>query len=273
MNEDAIKAIAELIRPAQILDGLNEEHKYALVPEGMTAINLAGFLGVPDRIHQMVETLSVPALCDYLKRYATSESVIFANEPAAAYEAVLDYHPKMVADDASTRGEMDHVATYRCPQSDQWKIWNGASHKMVSQVDFAVFIEANLRDITAPPGADMLQLALQLQVHKSAEFESDIRLDNGQTKFRYTENIKGTSNTKAGDLEIPQGFTLRLPVFVDGSTFAQEARFKYRMVEGKLSLGYELIRPLETFAAAVKQVTAEIRKGAPTLPLFQGVRR
>jgi uncharacterized protein YfdQ (DUF2303 family) len=273
MDQEAVQAVLEAIRAPVVID-VDVEHKFALVPDGMKAIDLKGMLPAPSRIKQTVEMLSVPALLAYLNRFRTVESVIFANEPAAAYEAVLDYHPKAInLDTASERGKMDHVAAYRCPQSDQWKIWNGANGKMVNQVEFATFIETNLRDIAQPAAADFLQLCLQLQIHKSAEFQSDIRMDNGQTQFRYVENIKGTSNSKAGDLEIPQGFTLRLPVFVDGTTFPLEARFKYRMVEGKLSLGYDLIRPQETYLAAIKVVTAEIIKGIPDLPVYQGVRR
>lgn len=273
MDQKAIEAILGAIR-APVMVELDEEHRFALVPENMKAVDLKPYLPPPARIKQAVELLSVPAFLEYLARYATIDSLIFANESAAEYAAVLDYHPKITtAGEASNRGQQSHVAHYRCPQSDQWKIWNGTNGKMTGQEEFASFIEANLRDIVTPPGADMLQLCLQLQVHKSAAFESGIRMDNGQVQFRYVETIKGTTNTKAGDLEIPTEFTLQLPVFVDGTVFLQGARFKYRMTEGKLSLGYELIRPLETFTAAVKQVTTEIVKGAQSVKLVQGVRR
>jgi uncharacterized protein YfdQ (DUF2303 family) len=262
--------IQEVAKP--VLFNIDDEHQFIALPPDTTVQNLKGFLPPPKRIQQSIETLSVPAFLAYLVRYAGNDSVIFASEGAAEYEAVLDYHPKRI-DHASDRGECDHIVNYRCPKSEQWKTWNDNSTKMVSQVDFATFVENNLRDIIEPVGADMLQLALQLQIHKSAEFDSGIRLDTGQVQFRYIETIKGSSNTKAGDLEIPKGFKLKLPVFVDGAQFVQEARFKYRMDGGKLSLGYELIRPLETFSAAVKQVTDEIVKGAKDIPLYQGKRQ
>ena len=274
MDKSAVEAILAGVRAPIVLDGLNPEHKYALVPAGTTAIDLSKLLGEPDHIDQRVEALSVESFCAYLARFGTGDTVIFANESSASYEAVLDYHPKLIDGKvASSRGELDHTLHYQCPYSDQWKTWIQNSGKLIGQEEFAQFIEANVRDINEPAGADMLQMTLHLQVHKSAQFESGIRLDNGQVQFRYVEAIKGTTGTKAGDLEIPTEFKLHLPVFVDGAQFAQPARFKYRMNEGKLYLGYELIRPSEVLQAAVKQVTAEIIKGCKAHPVFRGQRR
>jgi hypothetical protein len=196
--------------------------------------------------------------------------VIFANEPSANYEAVLDYHRA----GQQVRSNCEHIMRYQCPHSDQWKAWNAGSGKLIGQEEFAAFLEANLHDIRKPVGADMLQIALHLQVHKSAQFESGIRLDNGEVQFRYSEEIRGTAGgKKVGDLTIPPTFELALPVFVDGTVWPVCARFRYRMNEGKLFLGYELIRPQEVFRAAVKSVTVQIAKGLPAVALFQGVRR
>jgi len=86
-----------------------------------------------------------------------------------------------------------------------------------------------------------------------------VRLENGQRRFRYDETVRGT--TRAGDIEVPSAFAIGIPVFIDGKKFHVDARFRYRMVEGDLGIGYELIRPLDVFRAAVKQVTAEIQGG------------
>lgn len=280
MDDSFVEAVVQAVSGPEFLSGNNNEHQYAVIPERMKVVDLKPFIGPPSRIKQNVEMLSVEAFCDYLARYSGPDTVIFANEAAAQYEAVIDYHKAPIVDSTlsedvearSARGNQDHRMMYRCPQSEQWMAWVLASNKLIEQETFAQFIEANLSDIKKPSGADMLQICLQLQVHKKAAFESGIRLDNGQVQFRYSEEIRGTANTKAGDLAIPADFLLNLPVFVDGKRFEQAARFKYRMEGGKLSLGYELIRPQETFRQAVKQVTTQIREGAAGLPLYQGTR-
>lgn len=274
MDKETIDTVLSAIKAPVVLDGLSAGYKFALVPQGMEAIDLRGYLGPRPHIAQYVEALAVETFCGYLARYGNECTVIFANEPQAKYEAVLDYHPKLAGKMPADRGECVHVVNYCCPQSDQWKSWNAMNNKLIGQEEFATFIETNLRDIHEPAGADMLQVALNLQVRKSAQFESGIRLDNGQVQFRYTEQIKGTAGGQnAGDLRIPTEFKLRVPVFVDGAVWVQPARFKYRMSEGKLYLGYELLRPLEVYAQAVKQVTADIAKSAASSPLYLGTRR
>ena len=270
MDKDTLGAILNAITAPVVMEGISDGRKFAILPESMKVEDLTPFIGQPDWIQQKIEALAANSFCAYVKRFGMlATTVIFANESVAIYEAVLDYHEHP----EYKRNNCSHIVVYGCPQSDQWKAWTSTSGKQMSQEDFSAFLEANLREIVKPAGADMLQIALNLQVHKSAQFESGIRTDNGEVQFRYTEQIKGTSNTRAGDLKIPVTFELYLPVFVDGAPLKIEARFKYRMTEGKLSLGYELIRPADAFRAAVKQVTADISKGCLGFQMYLGVRR
>lgn len=265
MDADTVKQIVAAVQPPSVFE-LSPEHKFAFLPEGASIYDLKALMPPPNRIKQTVKLLTVIAFLDYVNRFKSTETTIFANEANGRYEAVLDYHD----DETGDRGTSEHVSLYDCPQSDQWKAWTGKSGGWFGQVEFAEFLETNLREITSPTGATFLQVALDLQIHKGAEFESEVRLDNGQTKFRYSETIRGS--TKAGDIEIPSAFTLTLPVFVDGSLHKLEARFRYRMEEGKLKLGYQLIRSNEVWNAAVKAVTAEMVQGAKEVHVYAGSR-
>lgn len=268
MDKEAIKALVHAITPGPIkIEAFDDEHKVAMVPEGIRVVSLKDFLPPPDRIDQTVTLLTVPSFVEYVNRFKVPDSTIFANEATGQYIAVIDYHS---ANGPTKRGEMDHVAVYNCPKSEQWKSWTSKDKQFFDQVAFAEFLESNLKEIASPPGAEFLEVALQLQVHKSADFASDVRLDNGQVKFRYDETVRGT--TRAGDLAIPSQFKLRLPVFVDGAVFEIDARFRYRMNEGKLTLGYELIRPNEVWQAAIKKVTDEVLEGADEVHLYAGAR-
>lgn len=272
MEKDTVKAMLEAFANKPVIFTFDKEHQVMVVPKDAQTVDMSKFLPPPERIEQRVELLSVESFNAYVNRYWSDCTFIFANEPQAQYEAVIDYHDSDDAAPAGGRGYCDHVAFYTCPPSEQYKRWTGSSGKMMGQVEFAQFIEESLPDISSPPGAELLQLALELQVHKSAAFESEIRLDNGQTRFRYLEEVRGTS--KAGDIQIPSTFTIGIPVFVDGEAFAFPARFRYRMNEGKLALGYELIRPKDVYSAAVKQVTSEISEGTPDkVELVVGLRR
>ena len=47
----------------------------------------------------------------------------------------------------------------------------------------------------------------------------------------------------------------------------------YRMADGKLSFAFDLVRPQETFLAAVAIVTQEVIKDCPDVNVFEGARR
>lgn len=271
MDSETVNALTKLAHQPHI-HKIDEEHQFMSVPEGMSVRSIKEFLPPPDRIKQRVELLSVDSFCDYLERYASPDSLIFANEPSAQYDCVLDYHPsKQSIDSQSSRGYADHVIAYTCPQADPWKLWNGLNGQLLGQVEFAEFVEQNLKDIVTPSGGELMQVALELRVHKTASFQSDIRLDNGQVQLRYEEEIKG--ETKHKDMVIPTELKLALPVFVDGPRYELFARFRYSMTDGKLKMGFQLIRPKDVYNAAVKEVTSAIVEGAKDVKLIHGVRR
>jgi uncharacterized protein YfdQ (DUF2303 family) len=264
MDADAINELISAMQMPEIHD-MGADHKFVTLPKGTTFHSLKDLMPPPDRVKQKVTLLTVLSFVEYVNRFKATDSTIFANEVTGQYEATLDYHS---ANDK--RGTSDHVAAYLCPKSEQWKAWTEKDKVWFGQQEFAEFLESNLKEIHSPPGAQFLEVALQLQVHKAAEFASDVRLDNGQVKFRYDETVRGTARN--GDIEIPASFVLKMPVVVDGAVFQIEARFRYRMTEGKLTLGYELIRPKEVWQAAIKQVTDEVRKGATSVHLYAGAR-
>lgn len=270
MDKEAMQTLINAIRSVQPImaqDG-NEStptHGFVALPEGYTLRDVKDFLPAPGWINQEVILTHPESFCDYVKRYQdTEKTVVFADESAGQFVAVLDYHDGEVGD----RGQCEHVANYKCPLTENWIAWKGSDGKTFNQVALGRFLEKNLSDITTPRGADMLQLALNLEVHKSAVFESGIRLDNGQRQFRYTEEVRGTN--KAGEILIPDVFILKLPIFLDGPLHEILARFRYELKDGVLVLAYELVNPQEALRQAAKQVTAIIKEGLPGIPLWLG---
>lgn len=264
MDADIVDLIARMGDEPRFED-LGPERKLAIVPKDWSIEDVSKYLPPPSRIKQKVELLNLPSLVDYTLKFKGAKTVIFADEGLATYDVALDYHGQ-----DGTRGDIDHVARYSCPLSDSWKTWHVMNGKPQTQADFGKFVEANLVDIVNPSGADMLHMALSLQVKKSAKFESDLRLDNGQTQFGYTEEIRGTH--KGGNLAIPDMFQLGLQVFIDGDGYPLDARLRYRLDEGKLWVWYELVRPNDVYRAAVKAVSDNIRKQIPDVPFWIGKR-
>ncbi len=264
MDDTAIRDLAaRLQQPMDVT--LDAERRVIVAPPGWDVHDLATYLPPPPRIQQRVELLTLDSFTSYLDTFALEDSAIFADESAAEYRAVLDYHGE-----SGRRAHCDHVVTYSCPPSDQWRAWKWMNGKPMGQIDFARFLEDNLPDVAQPPAAEFLKIILAFHAHKSASFVSETRLENGETKLRYEETIRNES--RQGDIAFPDGFQLQIPIFVDGPRFPVSCRLRFRITEGKLSLWYEIVRPMEVFRAAVKEVSDHIRKTLPDFWFWSGKR-
>lgn len=142
----------------------------------------------------------------------------------------------------------------------QWTKWRGNDGKLLAQVDFAEFIEDNLEDISDPPGASMLEIASQLQLIRSVNFKSRVTLQSGAFAFAHDSDDKATVGP--GTIDVPQTFTLGVvPIFGLGG-YAIPARFRYRIEDGKLKLGYKLQRIETVMEKIVEDVITRIERGA-----------
>jgi uncharacterized protein YfdQ (DUF2303 family) len=265
MDSAAIEAVVEAInKPPQVVnaEGMGA---FAFVPEGYRVQSLKEYRTDPERVCQHVTLLTAEDFLAYWKRFKSDSSVVFGDERTATYKAIVDFH---AAD--GTPKWCSHMATYACPKSKEWEVWNAANGKHMSQEAFALFIEDNYPDIVKPSHAEMIQVSTNLSAKKSVNFSQATRLDNGQSQLVYQEEVKGSVETKGGSMKVPDGFTLKLPVFLGGAVYQVEARLRYRINDGKLAIWYDLHRPHKVVEAATQAVTASIRKGIGEDPMYLG---
>jgi hypothetical protein len=102
-------------------------------------------------------------------------------------------------------------------------------------------------------------MARTLQAKTDVDFSSAVRLNNGQVQLKYTEQIKGTYGN--GNVDIPEEFTIAIPVYVGTPRVTIRARLRYRLVSGKLSIWYDLLRPSEVERNAFIGVLDTIKDG------------
>lgn len=265
MDQHAIAAIVNAIKPRPELEDLPGLQKFAIIPQGMSIQSLEDYELEPHRVEQKVTLLTADDFVRYWLRFKHDASVIFGDERSATYTAIIDYH----GTDATPHW-CSHTAIYACPNSPEWTIWSGSDGKKMSQAEFAEFIENNYPDITKPAHADMLQVSTNLQAKKSVDFSQSTRLDNGQSQLTYQEKVTGSVETKAGSMKVPDEFELVLPVFLGGPPYKVTARLRYRIGEGRLAIWYDLHRPQKVVQAATQKVTEAIRKGIGSDPMFLG---
>jgi uncharacterized protein YfdQ (DUF2303 family) len=142
----------------------------------------------------------------------------------------------------------------------QWTKWKAIDGKLMPQATFAEFVEDNLEDISDPAGGAMLEIVTYLQATRTVNFKSGIRLSNGQIQFQNMEDIQ--ASVGAGSIAVPETFTLGIAPIFGLTSYAVPARFRYRIQEGKLQMGFKLQRVETMMGQIIEDVIAKIERGA-----------
>lgn len=206
------------------------------VPDGTKVVELSDtFPDMPDRIRRDVAVTSVESFVAYVNRFKNPNTVIFADVFAGKYRAEIDYHG------AGEDGEPSfctHRADLVLTKTEEFAAWDGADGKAFAQADFAQFIEDRLPDISAPAGADMLELAKSLEVTSGVQFTGRVSLATDARVLQYQEEV----TAKAGQLEIPEKFNLYLVPFFGMPPVSLECRFRYKIEKPTLRLSFTILR-------------------------------
>jgi uncharacterized protein YfdQ (DUF2303 family) len=198
---------------------------------------------------------------DYFKLHQMASRIYGTVEP-----------PKFIAvlndDRKDEPGWGDHRAVYNCPLSKEWKEWKQFAGSPRDQIAFSEFIETHVPDIISskedePSGAMMLEVATSFKAQKKVNFASGQRLDNGQVDFVFQEEIQGSAGAK-GHIKVPERFFIGVPVFEGGAPYRIEAKLRYRLKDGALSMWFDLVRDHKVQEAAFMDIWKEIADGTST---------
>ena len=207
----------------------------------------------PSRIVQQVDLHDWESFCGYINKFKELGTAIFGVPDTKRFHAVLDYH--VSTEDAGVSPDFaDHHAHFQMKHSTEWNTWMEKNGKPFTQVEFAEFIEDNYRDIHRPAAAEMMQIARTLKATSEVAFNSKVNLVDGSAQFTYVENIQAQTN---GELEIPETFEIKIPVFYGEGKQIISARLRYRIQSQKLTFLYKLYRTSEIVEEAfLKTATA-----------------
>lgn len=226
-----------------------------VVPEGacLEVPDLDKYLDAPRRKTGTVGLQTVDDFVQYVKRHQDGEgTTIWVDADDREIVAVLDDHG---ADPAW--GE--HRARMGLDLTDEWIHWTAKDGHMLGQIDFAEHVEEGLGDIVVPDGATMLEIAQSLQASTSTQFKSAQRLHSGEVHLEFVEEQTARAGQK-GDLSIPKEFVLGIKPFRGEDAYRVIARFRHRIRDGKLALGYKLDRPERVIEDAIRSIAATLRE-------------
>ena len=250
----------------------SEKIHYLVAPDGSTLISLKDQQyphGLPpERIVANLKMQDAASFCSYVNSFKDGRTRIFADTTIGAlgFLALLDYHP-VSAGDVTAPQFLSHRAAFALRHSEEWKLWFGQNDKLIPQAEFAEFLEDNRGDIQSPDPATMLEIAKELQAHSEVNFASKVNLRNGAAVLSYDEQIKASVTT--GQIEVPEHFTISIPVFFGESPIEIKARLRFRISDGKLKFQYKLYRPVEVIAKAF-EVARKAIADATTLEVWLG---
>jgi uncharacterized protein YfdQ (DUF2303 family) len=221
----------------------------------------------PDRKTGAVHFTEHQSLAAYVNGHkADDATTLWANRDKGTIVAVLNDHSTL-----ATAGWADHRATLTLEQSPSWKAWSQANGRLFEQVAFADFIEDHLIDIVDPTGAHLLEVAQSIQATKNVVMKSATRLDNGEVKLRYEEQLDAKAGQQ-GDLTIPARLTLGVAPFEGMDLYRVEARLRFRLSNGSVSFSIHLDRPEDVLRSAFAFV-AESVAAETGLTVFYGTPR
>lgn len=249
MEKTETEAVAALARAAAGVPAIvkNEEgREFLIVPTGHQHIEVTSPHGPPAKkpafLKQGVTLQAVESLVEYVNRFKSGDTVLFADIDQSSIAAALDYHgaPDKAAHFA-------HRATMQLPFSEEYRTWKAIDGKLMPQLDFARFIEENAAEIVAPSGAELLEAVRDLQARRSVNFIKAVRTASDNECFEYADNTEARSK---GDLELPTKFRLGLPIYFGEPPAELYAFLRWKLDDGSLTLGVKMHR-LELVRQAV----------------------
>jgi uncharacterized protein YfdQ (DUF2303 family) len=263
---DITTALSDYKKLIESQNGLRQvpggTHPYLLVPDGYKTESLANYMfndfaGRPHRTKQNVTVLDPESFIKYWQTFSDSESRIFGDRDGRRLYGVIDYHQP-------TGGPrwLSHTCTLQLRHTEEWKTWTGKNETAMCQADMALFIEDNAPDVVDPSAATMMEIARTLSVNQDVTFDSSLRLTDGSVSFSYREETKAAAS---GTFKVPERFRILIPVFEGMERVEIQARLRYRIPSGKLSMWYSLWRHAVAERLAFDQVMAKVSEACGSI--------
>lgn len=254
---DIIDSVQTLAGPTEI----DPEKHYVMPVAGEGSVEFIlpaeeALLAAPRRIRGTTAAYDADTFGALCAKYGTAATEVFGDPGRFTFTAVLN------ADAGSDAPAFrDHRVELPLRHTKAWIAWTGIDGKMLSQVEFAEFIEARMGDVTRPSGAEMLELATTLEQSSAVQFKSAVALGSGVRSLTYEETATARAG-ETGQLEIPKDIEIGVAPFEDGDAFRVTARFRYRIRSGQLSLGVVLDRPEDVVKEAFSSFSEQIAQAA-----------
>lgn len=229
----------------------------------------------PRALAGSAKILDEASMIAHCQRFRDSASALFAD--ASQITAVYDYHQPVAATDTpalirdSAARWQRHRAIYTPGKAKEWTTWTGKAGQLMSQADFADFLEANLQDLAGPEGdrkvpspADLMTLALTLKVTSEDVLESQINRTTGEYHL-----VAKVEQKTTGEAKIPKEFDILVPVYENGDLQRVTCRFRMKKDGSTFKFGWVIPTAERLERSAWQDICKRISEKT-SLPLIYG---
>ncbi len=282
----AEKYLRPRIMEVSVPDGSTAE--VLIVPRGFEVKSAKGLLDEyrtePDRRRGTAELNNLASFINHVNRFKDEGSALFATKDPAELLAVLDYHPQGKPADARPRFG-SHRSSYKFPFSSEWQAWEAINKEVMSQQQFAEFIEDHIFDVVSPEKignlaqefvdaaqvtlatpSRLLELSRGLTIREGSTLKNVQNLQSGEANMVF---VTAHTDEAGAPLSIPSAFLIAIPVFENGDTYQLPVRLRYRVANGSVRWFFELYGNDRIFDNAFQEACDQAEE-ATELPLFMG---
>jgi uncharacterized protein YfdQ (DUF2303 family) len=200
---------------------------------------------------------TVKSFIDITERHAGPNLTVWVHPTSGAVTAVLNDH-----DQHQAPAWGDHRVELALVQTEEWKRWTALDGSLVEQQAFAEHIQDGLTEIARPSAAELLEVVTTMQGNVGVSWQSGVSLRDGAVQMKYVETPDATAG-RDGELSVPQDFTLVMAPFIGESPVQINAKLRWRVNGGKLTIGYKLEQPDRVIREVLERIAGRLDEQFP----------
>lgn len=258
MDKSAVDAIRDLTTASIGINDRSDIAPFSVLPAEFRLEKLEPLMAAPLRKRGTSRVADVESFNRYFLTHQNDDSRVYADIDRPEVVGILDDHP--AGSDSALANWGDHTVVFRPSYSAEWRRWTAGDGKVMTQTDFARFLEENSIDIIEPASADVLDTARGLEVRESHNFRQATRLQDGAIQFAYDVEAEGTVKGR-DNLRVPSEFTICVPIFFNSVYYKVRCFLRYRKSPNGVAFFYEIHRREAAELDAFKIILDEIQHG------------
>lgn len=155
---------------------------------------------------------SAQSLGDYLARYGRKETVVFADQQAEEFHAIL-HERGSTNDEKNIRQGGFEVVSMKPQEHPLWTPWREIAGREMDVKEFAQFVTQHRRSVIRPEGKSLALLLSQVRTSTTIEAQTG-RGRSSVNGVMVTTKVTGQNDQKE-EITIPDSFTVKVPLYAE----------------------------------------------------------